>query len=143
MFRIVLRGAVRDRRRSVERGGRLVRGRHLHNRADARVPVRVEPPVEQGAEGRLARVRVHADRRQHREDARDRRPAVPGVHRGPHAVGSDRRRHGARQPLRREYTDSSGEYSQMRILSPCRDRSREHFLAENLFTYIFYGYYYK
>lgn len=102
MFRIVLRGAVRDRRRSAERRGRLVGGGHLDHRADAGVPVRVEPPVEQGAESRLAGVRVHADGRQHGENARDRRPAVPGVHRGSHAVGSDRRRHGARQPLRRE-----------------------------------------
>jgi len=54
---------VRDRRRSAERGGRLVRGRHIHHRADVGVPVRVEPPLEQGTESRLARVRVHADRR--------------------------------------------------------------------------------
>jgi len=103
VFRIVLRVAVRDRRRSSERGGRLVRGCHIHHRADACVPVRVEPPLEQGTESRLTRVRVHADRRQHCENARDRWPTVPGVHRGPHEVGPDRRRHGARQPLRREY----------------------------------------
>jgi len=103
VFRIVLRVAVRDRRRSAERGGRLVRGRHIHHRADACLLVRVEPPLEQGTESRLTRVRVHADRRQHCENARDRRPTLPGVHRGPHEVGSDRRRHGARQPLRREY----------------------------------------
>jgi len=102
VFRIVLRGAVRDRRRSAERGGGLVRGGHLHNRVDAGVPVRVEPTVEQGAKNRVSGVRLHADGRQHGENARDRWPAVPGVHRGPHAVGSDRRRHGARQPLRRE-----------------------------------------
>lgn len=103
MFGIVLRVAVRDRRRSAERGGRLVRGRHIHHRADVGVPVRLEPPMEQGTESRFARVRVHADRRQHRENASDRRSAVPGVHRGPHEVGTDRRRHGARQPLCREY----------------------------------------
>lgn len=102
MFRIVLRGSVRDRRRSSERGRRLVRGGHIHNRADVGVPVRVEPPVEQGAESRVARVRVHAHGRQHRENARDRRPALPGVHRGSHAVGSDCGRHGAREPLRSE-----------------------------------------
>lgn len=103
VFRIVLRVTVRDRRRSAERGGRLVCGCHIHHRADARVPVRVESPLEQGTESRFTRIRVHADRRQYCENTRDRRPTVPGVHRGPHEVGPDRRRHGPRQPLRREY----------------------------------------
>jgi len=105
VFRIVLRVAVWDRRRSAERGRRIVGGRHIHHRADAGVLVRVEPPLEQGAESRLTRVRVHADRRQHCENACDRRPTVPGVHRGPHEVGTDRRCHGACQPLRREYNN--------------------------------------
>lgn len=103
MFRIVLRGAVRDRRRSAERGGGLVSSGHLHNRVDARVPVRMEPTVEQGAESRFSRFRLHADGRQYGENASDRWPALPGVHRGPHAMGSDCRRYGARQPLRCEY----------------------------------------
>jgi len=90
VFRIVLRVAVRDRRRSAKRGSRLVRGCHIHHRADSRVPVRVEPSLEQGAESRITRVRVHADRRQYRENTSDRRPTVPGVHRGPNEVGSDR-----------------------------------------------------
>jgi len=95
---------MRDRRRSAERGGRLVRGGNIYNRTDASVPVRVEPTVEQGAKSRFSRVRLHADGWQYGENARDRWPAVPSVHRGPHAVGSDCRRHGARKPLCREYT---------------------------------------
>lgn len=125
VFRVVLRSAMRDRRRSAERCCRLFGGRHLHHRADARVPVRVEPPVEQGAEGRLARVRVHADGRQHRENARDRWPAVPGVHRGPHAVGSDRRRHGACQSLRREYTGTRNNHYLSTHVSRATRRPRD------------------
>lgn len=61
VFRIVLRCAVRDRRRSTERGGRIVRGGHLDNRTDSRVLVCVEPPVEQGTEGRVTRIWIHAN----------------------------------------------------------------------------------